>query len=194
MLAIFLDIETSGLDPYRHHILEIAFKLVDVYSGIEKGEYHSVVKQPYRVWKARDEESVTVNGFTWDKIQEGKEIVQIKSEIIQLFEQHDVRRGRAVYICQNPSFDRVFFSQLIPVYYQEGLQWPYHWLDLASMHWALQIQHNRQLGLPFPQEIQLSKDAIANAYQLPPEPIPHSAQNGVNHLLLCYRTLVGFSL
>ena len=38
----------------------------------------------------------------------------------------------------------------------------------------------------------LSKNAIAQRFQLPIEETPHSALNGVNHLLLCYRTVVGF--
>ena len=38
----------------------------------------------------------------------------------------------------------------------------------------------------------LSKNSIAQQFQLPIEEMPHSALNGVNHLLLCYRTVVGF--
>ncbi len=44
MQAIFLDIETTGLDPFFHRILEIAFKIVDVPSGYEKLTYQSIAQ------------------------------------------------------------------------------------------------------------------------------------------------------
>ena len=35
MQAIFLDTETTGLDPFRHKLLEIAFKVVDIPPGMK---------------------------------------------------------------------------------------------------------------------------------------------------------------
>jgi|GEM_PF-280296 len=192
MQAIFLDTETTGLDPFSHRLLEIAFKIVDVSSGQEKLTYQSVVKQPLEVWKQRDRLSIEVNGFTWDQVQLGKEVEVIRQEIIEIFTALHIVRGSAVYICQNPAFDRNFFAQLIDVYTQEQKHWPYHWLDFASMYWALQVKASREIGEPFPQEMSLSKNSIAQRYRLPIEPCPHSALNGVEHLLLCYRTVVKF--
>jgi oligoribonuclease len=191
MQAIFLDTETTGLDPFSHRLLEIAFKVVDVPTGYEKLTYQTIVKQPLEVWERRDPVSVEVNGFTWDKVQLGKDEAIVREEIIQIFTDLHIIRGSAVYICQNPAFDRNFFSQIIDVYTQEQKHWPYHWLDFASMYWALQVKAYREIGAPFPQEMSLSKNAIAQHYQLPTESSPHSALNGVNHLLLCYRTVVG---
>lgn len=192
MQAIFLDIETTGLDVFSHRILEIAFKIVDASSGVENLTYRARIKQPLEVWEKRDLSSVQINGLTWEQVQQGKEEEVVRAEIIQIFTSFEVRRGRTMYICQNPAFDRAFFAQLIHVSIQEKYQWPYHWLDFASMYWALQVKHYRENHLPFPSELSLSKNAIAAGYQLPIEPIPHSALNGVNHLLLCYRTVVGF--
>ncbi len=192
MQAIFLDSETTGLDPFSHRILEIAFKIVDISSGHEKLTYQSIVKQPLSVWESRDPASVEINGFTWEKVQLGKAEEQISQEIIQIFNDLKVERGKTVYICQNPAFDRNFFSQLVNVYTQEHYQWPYHWLDFASMYWALQMKECQERHRPFAKEINLSKNAIAQHYQLPIEAYPHCALNGVNHLLLCYRKVVGF--
>lgn len=192
MQAIFLDTETTGLDPFSHRLLEIAFKVVDVPSGYEKLTYQTIVKQPLDVWERRDLTSVEINGFTWDKVQLGKEEELVRQEIIQIFTDLKIARGSAVYICQNPAFDRNFFAQLIDVYTQEQRQWPYHWLDFASMFWALQVKFFQERHELFPAEINLSKNAIAQRYQLPIESSPHSALNGVDHLLLCYRTVVGF--
>jgi oligoribonuclease len=192
MQAIFLDTETTGLDPFSHRLLEIAFKIVDIPSGYEKLTYQAIIKQPIEVWEQRDPTSVEVNGFTWEKVLLGKEESVVRQEIIQIFTDLQISRGSAVFICQNPAFDRNFFAQLINVYTQEQKKWPYHWLDLASMYWASQIKAYREIRAPFPKEMCLSKNAIAQHYQLPTESNPHFALNGVDHLLLCYRKVVGF--
>lgn len=194
MQAIFLDTETTGLDPFSHRLLEIAFKVVDVATGFEKLTYQTIVKQPIEVWNKSDPGSVEFNGFTWEKVQLGKEETIIRQEIIQIFKDLNINRGTAIFICQNPAFDRNFFAQLIDVYTQEEFKWPYHWLDFASMFWALFIEKSRLNHQPFPSEINLSKNSIAQRYQLPIEVMPHGALNGVDHLLLCYRTVVGFNL
>lgn len=192
MQAIFLDTETTGLDPFSHRLLEIAFKIVDIPSGCEKLTYQSIVKQPMTVWERRDPASICVNGFTWEKTQLGKEEGIVRDEIIQIFTDLQISRGSTVYICQNPAFDRNFFAQLIDIYAQEERNWPYHWLDFASMYWALFAKTCQETGKLFPQEVILSKNTIAERNELPIEPTPHSALNGVDHLLLCYRKVVGF--
>jgi oligoribonuclease len=192
MLAIFLDIEATGLDSFHHRVLEIAFKIVDIHSGEEKLTYQSIVKQPLEVWEKRDLTSIQINGFTWEKVLRGQEEKIIEQEIVEIFTDIKIERGKAVYICQNPAFDRGFFSQIVDVYTQEQHHWPYHWLDFASMYWVLQVKQFTQKHEPFPFEINLSKNAIAQHYQLPIETSPHCALNGVNHLILCYRKVVGF--
>lgn len=192
MQAIFLDTETTGLDPLSHRLLEVAFKIVDIPSGIEKLTYQAIVKQPLEVWERRDPTSVEVNGFTWEKVLLGKEEAIVREEIMQIFTDLQIDRSTTVYICQNPAFDRNFFAQLIDIHTQEQKHWPYHWLDFASMYWALQIKGYREIREPFPETLSLSKNAIAQHFGLPVEPNPHSALNGVDHLLLCYRKVVGF--
>jgi DNA polymerase-3 subunit epsilon/oligoribonuclease len=190
MLAIFLDLESTGLDACKHKVIEIAFKIYDVFSGQLITAYSSVVKHPYTVWEERDLSSILINGFEWETIdQQGKEIPQVREEIIRAFTEAGVARGKAVFVCQNPAFDRSFFVQLVDIYTQENLNWPYHWLDFASMYWALMMQ-NPHLE-PF-SETNLSKDEIAKSFDLPPEAKPHRAMNGVDHLILCYQTVVGF--
>jgi oligoribonuclease len=191
MLAVFLDLETSGLDPERHRILELAFKIVDVHTGDVLCTYNKGIRQPSDVWDRRDLASVEFNGFTWEKNILGQDEESISLEIIQIFTDLKIQRGKAVFICQNPSFDRAFFSRLIDVYLQESYHWPYHWLDFASMYWAL-LMNKSGHDHPFPREINLSKNAIASHYGLPEETEPHCAINGVNHLILCYGTVIGF--
>lgn len=193
MQAIFLDIETTGLDPIVHRVLEIAFKIVDLATGEELVSYQQIVKQTFEVWQMRDPGSLEINGFTWEKLQQGKREGEVADDIIKIFTEMKVVRGKTVYICQNPAFDRNFFTQLIDIHTQEHFQWPYHWLDFASMYWALQVVAYRERGESFPEELSLSKNAIAPRYNLPIETIPHSAINGVDHLILCYRSVIGFN-
>ena len=191
MLAIFLDIETTGLNPLYHRVLEIAFKIVDLGTGNEVESYHSIVKQPLSIWEKRDPVSTEINGFTYEKMEGGKDESLIKNEIIHCFEKLKIQRGKAVYICQNPAFDRSFFNQLVDILEQEKYLWPYHWLDLASMYWALKVQTHQKLNLPFPTTLNLSKNSIAIEYGLPMESTPHTAINGVNHLIACYKKVLG---
>jgi oligoribonuclease len=192
VIGVFLDTETNGLNSARHKILEIAFKIVDLSTGKFKEEYQSLVAQPIEAWEKSDRESLRVNGFSWEEISKGKTPKHVSQAIIDIFTRHEIKRKKAVFICQNPSFDRVFFSQLIDADTQEMLNWPYHWLDLASMYWAVSIRKAKQEKSPLPWETGLSKDLIASQYQLPGEEKPHRAMNGVDHLLLCYKAVVGF--
>ncbi|MES2272845.1 MAG: 3'-5' exonuclease [Chlamydiota bacterium] len=192
MLGIFLDTETNGLNSQIHKILEIALKIVDLSTGEFKEEYQSVVAQPIEAWEKSDQESLRINGFTWDEVSRGETSRLVSQQIKDCFQRWDVRRKKAVFICQNPSFDRIFFSQLVDPDAQELLGWPYHWLDLASMFWALTLDKAMHQNGPLPWETGYSKDLIAAHYNLPLEEKPHRAMNGVSHLLLCYQAVVGF--
>lgn len=191
MLAIFLDLETTGLDPLHHGVIDIAFEVVNINSLEVLSTYNRIVKQPLDVWEKHDPVSLGINGFTWDLVAQGTDPAEIGKEIIKLFQDLSVARGSAVFICQNPAFDRSFFTQLIDVYTQERLNWPYHWLDLASMYWTVLYQSGQKVGLPFPSKLNLSKNEIAKAYMLPAEQTPHRAINGVKHLMLCYQAILG---
>ena len=192
MIGVFLDTETNGLNSQIHRVVEIAFKIVDLSTGELKEEYQTLVAQPIEVWEKSDQGSLRVNGFKWDEVSKGKPPRHVSQTIIDIFTQFKIRRKKAVFICQNPSFDRVFFSQLIDADTQELLSWPYHWLDLASMYWAIMLHKKRETQGPLPWETGVSKDLIASQYKLPKEAKPHRAMNGVNHLILCYEAVVGF--
>ena len=191
MKAIFLDIETTGLDTIRHRAIDIGIKIIDVTSGEEKGVYQSLISMSPEDWALRDLTSMQINGFSWDEVKQGKKPEVVAQEIIDLFACCEVQRLKSVFICQNPAFDRGFFTQLIDIYTQEKLNWPYHWLDFASMYWALLVQQNTEQHHLFPEEINLSKNQIAKIYHLPPEEEPHRAIRGVDHLILCYKSVVG---
>lgn len=194
MLGVFLDVETNGLNPAKHRTLEVAFSLINLQTGSELSHYHRVVSQSERVWEQSNSRSLEVNGFTFEMVQKGAPEEQVQKEVLTLFEQFKVIRKQAIFICQNPSFDRVFFSQIIDPDEQEMRNWPYHWLDLASMFYALEIkraQLEKNEGF-WAGDIALSKDQIAMSHGLAPEPKPHGAVLGVRHLIDCYEAVVGW--
>lgn len=183
MLAIYLDQETTGLDPMQHKVIEVAFKIIDLTCNEVKEAYQSTIRIVQEDWNKKDPYSVEVNGFTWEELKDAKEKTVVRQEIIDLFIRNSIHRGEAVFICQNPSFDRPFFLQIIEAGTHEKNQWPYHWLDLASMFWTRRIIGR---GCDIPKQMMLSKDAIAEWYALSKEVKPHRAMNGVEHLIKCY--------
>ncbi len=189
MLGIFLDIETNGLNPFKHKVIEIAFKIIEITTGKLVDSYNAVLFQTQDEWKNSNLRSLEINGFNWEDVSAGISLQDASKQILKCFAKNKIKRGEAVFICQNPSFDRPFFAQLIDPDHQEKLLWPYHWLDLASMHWALALLKKET----YPWETGISKDKIAKAYQIPSEEKPHRAMNGVDHLVLCYEAVVGFS-
>jgi oligoribonuclease len=192
VLGIFLDTETNGLNAKKHKIIEIAFQILDVFNGEVKDTFQSVVSVSPEDWQKSDPESLQVNGFKWEEVVQGLPPLVVGTKIQESFAKNGIKRGKAVFICQNPSFDRVYFSQLIDTDLQEKLHWPYHWLDLASMYWVEAMKKGASGTGNYPWETGYSKDKIAVTYQLPKEEQPHRAMNGVKHLLLCYKSVVGF--
>lgn len=190
MYGIFLDIETTGLNPAVHCPIDIACKIVDLTKGTLEGQYQSIVAQPMEEWEKRDLASIEINGFSWQELASGKPPAVIGQELIAWFGTFPIQRGSAVFICQNPAFDRGFFNKFIDVYVQERLNWPYHWLDLASMFWALFVRNTLAAGQSLPEAISLSKNAIAKIYNIPEEELPHRAMKGVDHLIACYQAVL----
>ena len=190
MIGIFLDIETLGLDPFLHMPIEIAIKIVDLYTGQELSSYETLLQVSEKEWGEKDDFAVNIHQRTKDMLDTGVSRDRAGQDIQELINAEKLSRKNAFFICQNPSFDRPFFDKLIPVYQQEKFQWPYHWLDLASMFWALKLV---KIQTPHSNTLSVSQDNIASSLGLNPEGKPHKAMRGVDHLIDCYRSLVGFS-
>jgi oligoribonuclease len=189
MLGVFIDTETSGLDPFLHVPIEIGVVVVDLMTGQEMASYETLLCATDEEWQASDPNSAAIHGIAFEQLKTGVSRSTAAVAIERLLVASGVTNDRAFFVCQNPSFDRPFFAKIISQYRQEALRWPYHWLDLASMYWALVVAKGER---PILQSICVSKDAIASALGLPPEKRPHRAINGVRHLISCYERLVGF--
>ena len=190
--AIVLDTETTGLDPSKAQVVDIAFKVVDIGSGACLGSFQSVVALSKEEWALADPIALTVNGFTWNDVQtRGRPRSDIAVNICTLFSKLKLTSQTSFFLCQNPSFDKAFFSQICPLSVQKSCGFPYYWLDFASMNWALMAKEI-SLGKRLPFRIPFSKDGIAHSSKLPPENKPHKAMNGVDHLILLFSKIIGF--
>lgn len=190
MKGIFLDTETNGLNLHKHVLVEIAFVIVDLLTGKREETFVEMVQHSPDIWKKSDKTSLKINGFTYEEVEKGLPEEVVQRQVIDCFTKNNIKRGEAVFICQNPSFDRAFFSKLIDPDEQERLFWPYHWLDLASMHFAKSYALHKTSDAPLPWDIGFSKDKIARHYNIPDEEKPHRALNGVNHLIQCYEAVI----
>jgi len=189
---VFLDTETTGLDPAKTHVVEIALKVVDAETGTVRGEYENVVALTAAEWARADPGALAVNGFAASEVEaRGVPRAEIGADICGLFTRLNLTGKTAFFLCQNPAFDKAFFPQLCPQNVQDALRFPYCWLGLEAMNWALEARLVAE-GERAPYRVPLSKDGIAASHRLAPEPKPHRAMNGVAHLLAIYRDIVGF--
>ena len=63
---------TLGLNPKVHRIIEIAYKIIDLYSGEEKTSFNSLIYQPESVWEKSNLKSLKINELSLKEIQIGK--------------------------------------------------------------------------------------------------------------------------
>ena len=187
MKAVFVDIETTGLDFDIHVIVEFAMVCVDLCTNEEVFAYSSCMTLDADDWRKADPKALDVNGFSYPIPYQTKKDWEVGKEIEALLVMHNIKKGQAFFMCQNPSFDRPFFLQLMCQQRIDELEMPYHWLDLASMYWIKVL--SPQLSYEGFKYASMSKDCIAHSLGLPPEEKPHRAMNGVRHLISCYEQL-----
>ena len=136
MLLAFLDTETTGLDPDRHRALEIALRVIDSQTMHHIVSYETLIRQSPEVWAEADPRSLKIHGLTKEKLLDGKEERVVESELLSILKGCGLEEGKGVFLCQNPSFDRPFFSQLISQTLQEECK--QHSVTLCLSHNFLQ--------------------------------------------------------
>jgi DNA polymerase-3 subunit epsilon/oligoribonuclease len=186
MKIVFIDIETTGLDFSVHVPIDIAICIVDYSNKDKKTSYSSCITCDASDWDRADVEALAVNGFNPKSLWNGKRISEVHEEVKQFLRENNIIKGKAVFMCQNPSFDRAFFHKIISSDKMNDLDMPYHWLDLASMYWIKFYGIISEVNAEY---FSLSKDSIAKTFGIPPEEKPHRAMNGVKHLIQCYNAL-----
>lgn len=140
----FLDIETTGLDPYRHEIIEIGIVLAEQRSDLFGKQYlellseHEKLLRPEHVETA-DPKALGVAKYgerEWEKAVPQKEGLLWAAEILK----------GSVFVAQNVSFDWSFLRKAGNEYgvdFEKAVH--YHKLDLASMVFG-KLYHDPKLS------------------------------------------------
>lgn len=181
MIAVFIDVETTGLDLYRDRLLEVGLIVVDLVQNKVVNTYEALILGPGPLEQTSGHHINQIT--TLEMINEGKTEEQVAHEIEQILIEHAVFMHHGFFVCQNPVFDYYFTRPLFGLMRTSIRAWPYHWLDLASMYWI-------KLGHKSEYPVKLTKNNIARQLDLDTEAEPHRALNGALHLLECYNELM----
>jgi DNA polymerase III alpha subunit (gram-positive type) len=158
---IFLDTETTGLDPELHEVWEIAYAIND--------GFVETTKIPHSLATA-DPKALELNGYFSRGGDLSNMAPAVELRMKQLF------AGNTL-VCANPTFDRMFLRK------RWGYEpWHYRSIDVESMAFAI-FEYDQPQGLAV-----IRNDLILLGYDNIPEP-NHSAGGDVNTLRECYKAL-----
>src|ERR1017187_4498718 len=166
---LILDLETTGLDPAIHDVLEIGAVLCHQRTSAIQSTFQVKI-EPWRLELAQPK-ALEVNGYTPERWQFA---VRRREAWTSFF---DFGRN-AIMSSWNAHFELGFIQPPIHSYFPHNNDddlkrfgpFDRHLIDLPSIAWAV-------LG----PQAKLGKDYIAAALGLPPEPKPHGALTGALH-------------
>ncbi len=167
MKLIIVDVETTGLDPSQHEIIEIGAVNVDTQETFE------VKVHPLRFTDA-DPVALKLNGF--DRKTWMNEAFLLKNGL-KMFSEFVGDTG-ATLMAYNISFDKNFLEA---AYRACKLPFPFHYapLDLMTMAWC----KGKSNSVP-------SLKTACFDYKVPPEPEIHGALNGALTAFEVYKKLI----
>lgn len=167
---IWVDTETTGLDPELHEIIEIGWLVTDL-RGEPTGQKGSarVKFSGYCTPGAQ-----AVNGYDPSDWIDAEPLDSALADLLTVLE------GRR-YAGQNPAFDQGFLRRGCR---RCELEWPcnHHPVVLASVCWPLVADRD-----PVPQSLY----ALCLALGVEPEPKPHTALGGARNAAAVYRVAIG---
>ena len=104
MLGLFLDTETSGLDPFLHVPLELGMVIVDLSTGTEVAAYETLLRVSDDEWRARDLNSVAINGLTRECLEKGISRKEAAKTIEAFLTTYGVTKGEAFFYLSKSLF------------------------------------------------------------------------------------------
>jgi DNA polymerase-3 subunit epsilon len=169
---VFVDLETSGLDPNHHEILEVA--LIK-----DNGETYLTKITPQHPERF-SEEALKVNGYSPDAWANANSLPTALSQIKEFLKEKDVS---ILLVAHNAKFDYGFLEA---VYKQNNIKQPfsYHTIDTVT----LALEHLVPLGLD-----KLSLKDVCRFLSIEPEPDVHSALNGAKKCQEVYDKITNLS-
>ena len=172
-LLAFIDVETTGLRPGYHEMIDIGVVMTDL-DGNEKGRFFKRIMpdHPERL----SEGAAAVNGFSidrWHRLHPLSSAVVVDSLV---HFHRSLANGRNVLmVAFNSHFDASFLDYL---FRSAGKNWRdlyfYFILDIPSMAWGLGLRH-------------LVGDDLAKALGIPDEPRTANEHTGITGADLNFR-------
>ncbi len=166
----FVDIETGGLNPRRHAIVEIAVLRVDAITF----EHKDVFERRCKPLKKVGRKAAQINGYSWAAWTDAYELADCLVQAFRLI------RG-ARWVGSKPSFDHKFLKVAAR---EQGIEFPAlarrRLVDISSMAepW-IRAGAVKGSGL----------DALSEAIGLPPRGLPHRAYHDAVRTLAVYQRL-----
>lgn len=169
MKIALTDVETTGLDPRKHEIVEIACLIFDA-ATCEILDQLEMKVMPMRIGDA-DPIALKVNGYKADEWIGAR---TLKDAMLE----YGSRTAGCAFMAYNVGFDWGFMQQaFLDAGVVHGLQ--RYKLDLLTMAWAKLY--------PMPKTFPYSMKSACEALHIPPEPAVHRAMNGVRAEYEIYR-------
>ena len=176
---LWLDVETTGLNPKENDIVQIA-GIVDI--DTIPGEEFNYFMQPFS-FENISHEALNINGFTIDQLRTFEEPINVYRKLISIFEQFVDKfdRNDKMFIAgQNPGFDRDFLKEWFvkndDKYF--GSWFDYHIVDLCAFSLAFHIKGIIDLHNPKTGRISVRLTNVANAFGLE-QKTPHNALDDI---------------
>lgn len=132
---LLIDEETTGLDPERHEIIQLAAVLLDRRTLEEKGTFSSYVSP--RRWERRQTEAMAINRITRDRLKGAPSLESVVREFDRRFD------PRTLVLASYVSFNDIAF--LKGAYRSCRLPWRFdhHVFDLWGLFYAYRALGDR---------------------------------------------------
>lgn len=177
---IVLDIETTGLDPKKHSIIEVG--------AIEFENPRNIFNERCRIWNGAeiDRGALDINGFSLHEITDPE--IQSPGDLLLKFIDWISSIGDRTIAGQNVDFDIGFLnksSKMANLPFDFGKRK----VDLHSLVYAHFLSRN--IRPPLKNKLSnLNSDVIMNYVGIPAEPKPHKALNGARYELEALSRLI----
>lgn len=172
MKIALTDIETTGLKPLKHEIIEIGVVIFDNTTFEIYGQFNFKIK-PERIEDA-DPKALEVNGYNKKDWEDGMTLMKTLNFYAEATE-------GCVFMAHNAMFDWSFLEvaseqKNVPFKFKT-----HHKIDTVSIAWA-KVPHNKVFSW--------SLKTLCSYFGIPPEPSVHRAVNGALCTYQVYKKLM----